>query len=125
MAARIEVERTVVSGEQHEVKEVLRELRYTRRTGFVSGVTTVDAHNPANFLMVSTRTTIGAWESWEKPPERQEINEKLVPCCRARQRCACGPRTPTPHPEGRVVSLPLFLAVPGPQVSLLWCSRRY
>ncbi|PZC48297.1 MAG: Quinol monooxygenase YgiN [Chloroflexi bacterium] len=81
MAVRITVERTVVPGEQHDVKEVLRELRSrsTRRTGFVSGVTMVDAHNPTNFLMISTWTSIGAWESWEKSPERQEINEKLIP----------------------------------------------
>ena len=81
MAVRITVERTVVPGEQHDVKEVLRELRSrsTRRPGFVSGVTMVDAHNPGIFLMISTWTSIGAWEAWEKSPERQEISDKLAP----------------------------------------------
>ena len=73
------VEREVVPGDQARIKELLRELRShaTRQPGFISGQTVIDAFNPCVFMTISTWSSIGAWQSWEKNPERAPIIESV------------------------------------------------
>ena len=73
------VERRVVPGDQGKIKELLRELRShaTRQPGFISGQTVIDAFNPTTFMTVSSWSSIAAWESWEKAPERAEITDRI------------------------------------------------
>ena len=79
MSLTLIVERTVVPGSQNEIKDLLRELRSgaTRRPGFISGRSVVDAYNPLTFMTISVWASISVWEMWENSPERTAIVERI------------------------------------------------
>ena len=81
MTVTLMVEREVVPGAQEEIKALLRELRSaaTRRAGFISGQTVVDAFSPACFMTISVWASMAAWERWKNDLERAEIIRRIDP----------------------------------------------
>lgn len=75
MTMTLMVERHVIPGEQGSLKKLLRELRSsaTRRPGFISGRTVVDAFSPTIFLTISEWANMAAWDAWKDDPGRMEI----------------------------------------------------
>ena len=73
------VERVVVPGDQGEMKKLLRELRSGAmlRPDFVPGRSLVDARSPNILLTVGTWSSMGAWENWERSPERAAIISRI------------------------------------------------
>jgi len=63
---RVVIERHCLPGKEDQLRNLIQELRSgaVRRRGYISGETLREMGDPSHFMIISTWTTIEAWEAW-------------------------------------------------------------
>jgi heme-degrading monooxygenase HmoA len=79
MAAKIIINREVKKSKVREFLKLLEELRKRAISakGYISGETLQASDDPYNLIVISTWDSVEEWGSWEKNPEREEIQLKI------------------------------------------------
>jgi heme-degrading monooxygenase HmoA len=79
MAVRIIIDRKVKKGKESDFSKLLRELRSKAipLKGYISGETLRALDDPHNYIVVTTWHSVDDWKSWEKSPERKQIQRKI------------------------------------------------
>ena len=79
MTIKVLMSRHVNPGHEHELYELLVELRSRalRRVGYISGETLVLASDESLHLVISNWSSLREWRDWEHHPERMEVVDKI------------------------------------------------
>jgi len=79
MAVRIIIDRKIKKGKESEFARLIRELRSKAISskGYISGETLRALDDPHNYIVITTWQSVDDWKTWEKDPERKEIQPRI------------------------------------------------
>jgi len=79
MAIRVLIERTVETGQEARVQQILTELRSRAMQvrGYISGETLRDINNPHRYMVISTWNSLEDWKNWEGNADRKRLRDEL------------------------------------------------
>ncbi|MBI3954262.1 MAG: antibiotic biosynthesis monooxygenase [Chloroflexi bacterium] len=75
MSVKVIMERTVKTGREKELAELLKELRSRglHQPGYISGETLLDVDHPRTHIVISEWHSLDEWRKWEGSAERQGL----------------------------------------------------